>query len=48
MARTDLAHKLKDEGLPRNRLHDAIAALLESRMLVAHNERQPPEVSLAT
>jgi hypothetical protein len=46
MARTDLAHKLKDEGMPRNRVHDAIAGLLDSGMLVPHNDCLPPEVSL--
>jgi hypothetical protein len=47
MPRIDLAHKLKDEGMPRNRVHDAIATLLDSGMLVAHNDATPPEVSLA-
>ena len=46
MVRTDLAHKLKDDGMPRNRVHDAIAGLLDAGMLVAHNDCQPPEVSL--
>lgn len=47
MVRTDLAHKLKDDGMARNRVHDALAALLESGMLVAHNDREPQEVSIA-
>ncbi|MCC6609609.1 MAG: AAA family ATPase [Burkholderiales bacterium] len=44
--RVDLAHKLKDEGMPRNRVHQAIGSLLENGMLVAHNDVDPPEVSL--
>lgn len=47
MVRTDLAHKLKDEGMPRNRVHDAIGGLLEVGMLIAHNEATPPEIALA-
>jgi len=46
MVRTELMHKLKDEGMPRNRVHDAIASLLEAGMVVAHSDRTPPEVSL--
>lgn len=41
------AHKLKDEGMLRARVHEAIAALRESGMLIAHNDCAPPEVSLA-
>jgi hypothetical protein len=47
MPRLDLAHKLKEEGMPKNRLYDALGALLESGMLVAHNDVDPPEVALA-
>jgi hypothetical protein len=47
MARIDLAHKLKDDGMPKNRVYDAIAGLLDSGMIVAHNDCQPPEVSIA-
>lgn len=46
MVRIDLAHKLKDEGMPRNRVHDAIGGLLDAGMLIAHNDCQPPAVSL--
>jgi len=46
MVRTDLAHKLKDEGMPRNRVHDAIAGLLQAGMLIGHSECSPSEVSL--
>ncbi len=45
MARPDLITKLRDEGCPRNRAHEAIASLLESKMLVAHNG-MIPEVAL--
>lgn len=47
MVRTDLAHRLKDEGMGRSRVFEAIAALLESGMLVAHNECDPHEISIA-
>jgi hypothetical protein len=46
MVRTDLAHKLKDDGMPRNRVHDAMGALLEAGVLIAHNDCTPPEVSI--
>jgi len=46
MPRLDLAHKLKDEGVQRNRANDAIASLLQTGMLVPHNDVNPPEVSL--
>lgn len=44
MPRIDLAHRLKDEGMPRNRVHDAIAGLLDNGMLLANNEINPSEV----
>lgn len=46
IGRVALAHKLKDEGMPRNRVHDAIAGLLDNGMLIAHNDCVPVEVSL--
>lgn len=46
MARVELARKLKDEGMARNRVHDAIGGLLENGMLIAHNDCVPAEVSL--
>ncbi|MFM9966944.1 MAG: DnaB-like helicase N-terminal domain-containing protein [Burkholderiales bacterium] len=46
MPRLDLAHKLKDEGMPRQRVSDAIGALLECGMLIAHNDVTPAEVSI--
>ena len=46
MARVELARRLKDEGMPRNRVHDAIGGLLEHGMLIAHNDCVPAEVSL--
>ncbi|MBI3935542.1 MAG: AAA family ATPase [Betaproteobacteria bacterium] len=46
MARIDLAHILKDDGMPRNRVHDAVGGLIENGMLIAHNDCDPPEVSL--
>ena len=46
MVRLDLAHKLKDEGMGRNRFHDAIGGLIEAGVIVAHNDRNPVEVSL--
>ena len=47
MVRTALANKLKDDGMPRNRVHQALSSLLDSGMLIAHNDIEPPEVSLA-
>ena len=47
MARIDLANKLRDDGMQRQRVNEAMAALLESGMLITHNELTPPEVSLA-
>jgi len=47
MVRINLAHQLKDEGMPRNRVHDALGALLDSGMVIANNEAKPPEVLLA-
>ena len=46
MVRLDLAHKLKDEGMPRNRVHDAIGGLIDAGVIIAHNDRTPVEVSL--
>jgi len=46
MVRTELVHKLKDEGTPRNRAYEAICALFDIGMLVAHNDVDPPEVSI--
>ena len=46
MIRMNLANKLKDDGMPRNRVPEAIAALLECGMIVAHNDVEPPEISL--
>ena len=47
MARANLAHRLKNEGMPKNRVYEVMAALLESGMLIAHNDCDPPEVSLS-
>ena len=44
--RTNLAHKLKTDGMARNRVQESIATLLESGMLVPHNDVDPAEVSL--
>lgn len=44
--RTNLAHKLKADGMARNRVQESIAALLENGMLIPHNDVDPPEVSL--
>lgn len=46
MPRLDLACKLKDDGMPRQRVSDAIGGLLEIGLLIAHNEVQPPSISL--
>ena len=45
MSRPELLAKLRDEGCPRNRAHEAIAALLASSMIIAHNG-MVPEVAL--
>lgn len=45
MARLDLAHRLKVEGMGRQRVHDAMASLLDSGMLLAV-DGDPPGVSL--
>jgi hypothetical protein len=45
MARIDLVQKLKDEGMDRKRLHDALGRLLDCGTLKAHNDCNPPEVS---
>ena len=47
MARANLAHRLKNEGMPKNRVYEVMAALLGSGMLIAHNDCDPPEVSLS-
>lgn len=47
MARIDLAHKLKDDGMARSRVHETIAGLIESGALIPHNDRDPPEVAIA-
>lgn len=46
LPRVDLAHKLKDEGMPRNRVSDALATLLESGMVIADNIAQPPTLRI--
>jgi len=46
MSRVDLARMLKEDGMPRNRFHDAIGGLLENGMLISHNDVVPAEVSL--
>jgi len=46
MPRTNLAHKLKGEGMARNRVQESIAALIESGVLLTCNDRDPAEVSL--
>ena len=46
MPRTNLAHKLKTDGMPRNRVQESIAALLDSGMLISHNDVDPAEVSI--
>lgn len=49
IARTDLTVKLKDAGMGRQRVTEALAALLQSGMLIPHNPDgiRPAEVSLA-
>jgi KaiC/GvpD/RAD55 family RecA-like ATPase len=46
ISRPKLVQKLKAKGMPRNRVQESIAALLQSGMLIAHNDTDPPEVSL--
>jgi hypothetical protein len=46
MPRLDLAHKLKDDGMPKNRVYAALASLIDNGMLVPRNDVDPPEVSL--
>lgn len=41
MARPDLVRLLRDEGMPRNRAHEAVAALLDSKMIAADNGPMP-------
>lgn len=44
--RIDLAGRLKDDRVSRNRISEAIGALLENGILVADNAKDPPEVYL--
>lgn len=44
MLRINLAHKLKDDGMARNRVPEAIAALLETGMIVADNHGEASEI----
>jgi hypothetical protein len=37
ISRLDLIHQLKDAGVPKNRVSEAIASLLDSKMLMAIN-----------
>jgi predicted ATP-dependent serine protease len=46
MPRIDLAGKLKDQGMPRGRIPEAIDALLVAGVLVADNLSTPPEIYL--
>ncbi len=43
--RITLGQKLRAEDVPRNRVHDAVASLLENGMLVAHDDATPPQIS---